>query len=203
MRTTKNKPTQNRSPKVDKFFGWSEGWIKEMKALREIALDSGLDEDLKWGQPCYTLNGKNIVLIHAFKEYCAYLFFKGAILDDPKAILIQQTENVQAGRQIRFKNMKEIVKQKATLADYIERAIALEKSGKKVPLKKHTDYAVPEELQKKLDANPALERAFEALTPGRQRGYIYYVSQAKQSKTREARVEKHVQRILAGKGIDD
>ncbi|MBS2029285.1 MAG: YdeI/OmpD-associated family protein [Deltaproteobacteria bacterium] len=198
------KAAQKTSPKVDKFFSWHEGgWVDEIKALRAIALDSGLDEDLKWGWPCYAFEGGNVVLIHAFKEYVAYLFFKGAILDDPEGILIQQTENVQAARQIRLKSLAEIKKNKKVLADYIERALKLEKAGLKVKLKKHSEYTVPEELQKALDDNPALERAFEALTPGRQRGYIYYVSQAKQSKTREDRVKKHTPRILAGKGIDD
>ena len=200
----KKKTTAQTSPKVDKFFGWHEGgWVDEIKALRTIALDCGLDEDLKWGWPCYALEGKNIVLIHAFKEYCAYLLFQGALLADPKGILVQQTENVQAARQIRFRNMKEIVKQKAALKDYIQRAIANEKAGLKVKLKKTHEYQMPEELQKALEKNPALERAFEALTPGRQRGYIYFISQAKQAKTREARVEKFTPQILAGKGIDD
>ena len=190
-------------PKVDAFFERSNPWLEEMKELRAIALGTGLTEDFKWGWPCYTHEGSNVVLIHGFKAYCAYLLFKGALLADPKKILIQQTENVQAGRQIRFKNAGEIVKKKAILKDYLQRAIENERAGLKVPLKKAHEYEVPEELQRKLDENPALEKAFEALTPGRQRGYYFYISQAKQAKTREARVEKNVKRILAGKGLDD
>jgi uncharacterized protein YdeI (YjbR/CyaY-like superfamily) len=190
-------------PKVDAFFERANPWLEEMKELRALALGAGLTEEFKWGWPCYAFEGGNVVLIHGFKEYCAYLLFKGALLADPKKLLIQQTENVQAARQIRFKNLQEIVKKKAVLEDYLERAAAIEKAGLKVPLKKAHEYEVPAELQKKLDENPALEKAFEALTPGRQRGYYFYISQAKQAKTREARVEKNVKRILAGKGLDD
>jgi uncharacterized protein YdeI (YjbR/CyaY-like superfamily) len=191
------------NPKVDFYFDKEKKWQKEIEQLRAIALDCGLMEELKWGCPCYTFNEANIVLIHVFKEYCAYLFFKGALLNDPESILIQQTKNVQSARQIRFTNVKEIVKMKAVLKAYIYEAIEVEKAGLRVKLKKTSEYPVPEEFQNKLDKNKALKKAFEALTPGRQRGYIFYFSQPKQSKTREARVEKYVQQILDGKGLDD
>ena len=171
--------------------------------MRAIVLDCGLDEDLKWGQPCYTINNKNIVLIHGFKEYCAYLFFKGALLKDEENILIQQTEHVQSPRQVRFTNVKEIVKLHKTLKAYIYEAIEVEKAGLKVKLKKASEYPVPEEFQKKLDKNRALKAAFRALTPGRQRGYLFYFSQAKQSKTRESRIEKCIPDIMNGKGLND
>jgi uncharacterized protein YdeI (YjbR/CyaY-like superfamily) len=171
--------------------------------LRMIILDCGLTEELKWGCPCYTFQNRNIVLIHGFKEYCALLFFKGALLNDPNGILIQQTENVQAARQIRFKNVREIIKLKTILKAYIYEAIEVEKAGLQVKLKKTTEYKIPEEFQKKLDQIPALKTAFNALTPGRQRAYIFYFSQAKQSKTRESRVEKYMKQILKGKGLDD
>lgn len=191
------------NPKVDFYFKKSEKWQKEITAMREIVLGCGLTEELKWGVPCYTLDKCNIVLIHVFKEYCAYLFFKGSLMKDPKGILIQQTENVQAGRQIRFTNLKEIVELKTVLKAYIKQAIEVEKSGLKVEFKKTKDYALPEEFQSKLDESSRLKEAFEALTPGRQRAYIFYFSQAKQSKTREARVEKCVDRIMDGLGLDD
>lgn len=195
--------TSKLNPKVDWFFDKPTLWQKEYAQLRMIALDCGLAEELKWGCPSYTLGGKNIVLIHGFKDYCAYLFFKGALLKDECGILIQQTPNVQVPRQIRFTNTKEIVKLAPTLKAHIKEAIELEKAGVKMTLKKTSEYKMPEELQNKLDEDSVLKKAFYALTPGRQRGYIYYISQPKLSKTREARVEKYTQQILMGKGIDD
>jgi uncharacterized protein YdeI (YjbR/CyaY-like superfamily) len=168
-----------------------------------IILDCGLAEELKWGQPCYAFQNRNIVLIHGFKEYCAILFFKGALLNDPNGILIQQTKNVQAARQVRFTDVRQIVKMGPILKAYIYEAIEVEKAGLKVPLKKTTDFIIPEEFQNKLDKSPALKTAFDALTPGRQRAYIFYFSQPKQSKTRESRVKKYIQQILKGKGLDD
>jgi uncharacterized protein YdeI (YjbR/CyaY-like superfamily) len=191
------------NPKVDFFFSKAKKWKKEFEKLREILLDCGLTEEMKWGVPCYTLQTKNIVLIHGFKEYCALLFFKGALLNDPKRILIQQTKNVQAARQIRFTNVRQIVKIKTTLKAYIHEAIQVEKAGLKVNFKKTSDFTIPEEFQNKLDKTPALKKAFAALTPGRQRAYIFYFSQPKQSKTRESRVEKYHQQILNGKGLND
>jgi uncharacterized protein YdeI (YjbR/CyaY-like superfamily) len=191
------------NPKVDFFFNKVTKWQKEYEKLRMIILDCDLIEELKWGQPCYTFQKKNIVVIHGFKEYFALLFFKGALLTDPKKILIQQTENVQSARQIRFTNVNEIMKLEKTLKTYIYEAVEVEEAGLKVELKKTSDYKVPEELQKKLNKNAALKKAFHALTPGRQRGYIFYFSQPKQSKTREARVEKSIPKILAGKGLND
>lgn len=193
----------NTNPKVDFYFDKNEKWQKEIEQLRTIVLDCGLVEELKWGCPCYVYQGSNIVLIHVFKEYCALLFFKGALLQDPNGILIQQTENVQAARQIRFTNLKEIVKLAPALKAYIYEAIEVEKAGLTVKLKKTKDFVVPEEFQKKLDKNQALKTAFEALTPGRQRAYLFYFSQAKQSKTRESRVEKYIPQILNGKGLED
>ena len=191
------------NPKVDFYFIKAKKWQEETELLRTIVLDCGLTEELKWGCPCYTLQKSNIVLIHTFKEYCALLFMKGALLQDAKGILIQQTENVQAARQIRFTNVKEIVKQKAILKAYIYEAIEVEKAGLKVELKKTEEYKIPEEFQTKLNENPVLKTAFKALTPGRQRAYIFYFSAAKQSKTREARVEKCIPQIMDGKGLDD
>jgi uncharacterized protein YdeI (YjbR/CyaY-like superfamily) len=191
------------NPKVDGLLKKAKKWQEEFETLREIVLDSPLTEEVKWGQACYTSDGRNVVLIHGFKEYCALLFFKGALLKDPKAILIQQTENVQSARQIRFTNVREIVEMKLILKAYIHEAIQVEKAGLKVKLKKTSDFKVPEEFQKKLDKNPALKKAFAALTPGRQRGYLFYFSAAKQSKTREARAEKCMPQILMGKGLDD
>ncbi|MDB4904384.1 MAG: hypothetical protein JWQ63_3665 [Mucilaginibacter sp.] len=191
------------NPKVDFFFNKAKQWQEEYEKLRMIMLDCGLTEELKWGCPCYTLNKQNIVLIHGFKEYCALLFFKGALLNDANGILIQQTENVQSGRQIRFTNVLEIVEMEPIVKAYIYEAIEVEKAGLKVALKTTADFTVPEEFQSKLDRIPALKTAFEALTPGRQRGYLFYFSQPKQSRTRDARVEKYIPQILDGKGLDD
>lgn len=189
--------------KVDFYFSEDKNWQKEIEKLRTIALDCGLTEELKWGVPCYTFQKSNIVLIHVFKEYCAFLFFKGALLKDPNGILIQQTEHVQAARQIRFTNVAEITRMKAVLKTYIHEAIDVEKAGLKVNLKKSTEFNIPEEFQNKLDGTPALKAAFDALTPGRQRGYLLYFSAPKQSKTRASRVEKFTQQILDGKGLND
>ena len=191
------------NPKVDFFFSKEKKWQNELEQLRMIILDCGLTEELKWGVPCYTFQKSNIVLIHAFKEYCALLFFKGALLNDAHGILIQQTENVQAARQIRFTNVREIVEMESILKAYIYEAIEVEKAGLKVKLKQTADFKIPEEFQNKLDKNAALKKAFDALTPGRQRAYIFHFSQPKLSKTREARVEKYIPQILAGKGLDD
>lgn len=191
------------NPKVDFFFTKAKKWKEELEQMRVIALDCGLSEELKWGCPCYTLNGTNIVLIHAFKEYCAFLFFKGALLSDANGMLIQQTENVQSARQIRFTNLKEITDHQAVLKAYIYEAIEVEKAGLKVPMKKTKEFAIPDEFRKKLDQNQSLKTAFEALTPGRQRAYLLHFASAKQSKTREARIEKYIPQILSGKGIDD
>lgn len=191
------------NPKVNWYFEKDTKWQKEFEQLRMIILDCSLIEELKWGNPCYTFEGNNIVLIHGFKEYCALLFFKGSLLKDTHHILIQQTKNVQAARQARFANVKEITKLKATLKAYIYEAIEVEKAGLKVPMKKTKEYKIPEEFQKKLVENPNLEKAFKALTPGRQRGYLLYFSQAKQSKTRESRIEKYAKAILNGKGLND
>lgn len=194
--------TSIMNPRVDFFFK-SVKWHDEYEQLRMIALDCGLKEELKWGCPCYSLDKKNIVLIHGFKDYCAVLFFKGALLKDPKGILIQQTKNVQSARQVRFTSVKEIIRLGPTLKKYLKEAIDVEKAGLKVMLKKTTDYAVPEEFQVKLAKMPALKKAFAALTPGRQRAYLFYFSQPKQAKTREARIEKYLPQILGGKGLDD
>ena len=191
------------NPKVDFYFTKAKKWQEELEQLRMIVLYCGLTEELKWGVPCYTFQKSNIVLIHVFKEYCALLFFKGALLNDAKGILIQQTENVQAARQIRFTNVREIVKMKPILKVYIHEAIEVEKAGLKVNFKKTTEFKIPEEFQTKLDKIPALKAAFYALTPGRQRAYILYFSAPKQSKTRESRVEKCMQKILNGKGLND
>jgi len=191
------------NPKVDQFINRASQWQEEYKKLRMITLDCQLTEELKWGVPCYTSENKNIVLIHGFKEYCAILFPKGALLKDTQRILIQQTENVQAARQIRFTNLQEIVELEATLKDYINEAVDVEKAGMKVALKPNTEYTIPEELQHKFDELPALKTAFEALTPGRQRAYILNFSQPKQSKTRVTRIEKYTQHILDGKGLND
>ncbi len=191
------------NPNVDWYFSKAEKWQKEIKKLRAIILDCDLVEELKWGCPCYTFEKKNIVLIHTFKEYCAILFFKGALLKDKKAILIQQTENVQAARQMRFTSLAEITKLEKSIKAYVYEAIEVEESGLKVELKKTKEYEVPEEFQKKLNKSAALKKAFNALTPGRQRGYLLYFSSAKQAKTREARVEKYIPKILEGKGLED
>jgi len=197
------------NPKVNWFFDKPNTWQEAFIKLRSIILDCGLTEELKWGQPCYTFtspDGKkksNIVLIHGFNEYCAMLFFKGALMKDPEGILIQQTEQVQSARQIRFISVREITSAKSILKSYVKEAIEIEKAGKKVELKKTSEFKVPEEFQEKLDEFPALKTAFKALTPGRQRGYLLYFSSAKQSKTRMSRIEKYKQAILNGKGLDD
>jgi uncharacterized protein YdeI (YjbR/CyaY-like superfamily) len=191
------------NPKVDFYFNKAKKWQLELEKLRAIALDCGLTEELKWGCPCYTLNKSNIVLIHDFKEYCAFLFFKGALLNDANNILIQQTENVQAARQIRFISLMQIVELEPDLKAYIFEAIEVEKASLKVELKKTKDFTVVEEFQHKLDAIPVLKAAFESLTPGRQRAYLMHFSAAKQSKTREARVGKYIPQILNGRGLDD
>jgi uncharacterized protein YdeI (YjbR/CyaY-like superfamily) len=191
------------NPKVDFYFSKAKKWQEELERLRAIVLDCGLTEELKWGVPCYTFQKSNIVLIHAFKEYCALLFFKGALLNDANGILVQQTKNVQSARQIRFTSVREIVKLKSILKAYIFEAVEVEEAGLKVNFKKTKEFIVPEEFQKKLDKISALKTAFKALTPGRQRAYILYFSAPKQSKTRESRVEKCMPQILNGKGIDD
>lgn len=191
------------NPKVDAFINKAKSWQEEYIKLRSIILDCELTEEFKWMHPCYTQNNKNIVLIHGFKEYVALLFHKGALLKDPEGILVQQTENVQAARQIRFTNLQEIVEKEALLKAYIHEAIAVEEAGLEVELKKNEEYSVPEELQQKFAENPAFKEAFEALTPGRQRAYLLHFSQAKQAKTREARIEKYLPHILEGKGLND
>lgn len=191
------------NPKVDFFFKKAKQWREEFGKLRAIVLDCGLSEELRWGKPCYAFEESNVVLIHGFKEYCALLFMKGALLKDPRRILVQQTKNVQAARQIRFTNVQEIAGMEATLKAYIKEAVEVEKAGLEVRYKKTSEFKIPEEFQSRLDKSAALKKAFAALTPGRQRGYLLYFSGAKQSKTREARVEKCVPQILDGKGLDD
>lgn len=189
--------------KIDFYFSKAKKWQEELEQLRMIVLDCGLAEELKWGSPCYTFQKKNIVLLHVFKEYCAILFFKGALLHDANHILVQQTENVQSGRQVRFTNIREIIEMEPILKAYIHEAIEVEKAGLKVELKKTSEYKVPEEFQHQLDENPSLKKAFDALTPGRQRAYLFYFSGPKQSKTRESRIEKYIGQILQGKGLND
>ena len=191
------------NPRVDFYFSKATKWQEELKKLRMIILDCHLTEELKWGVPCYTFQKRNIVLIHAFKEYCALLFFKGTLLHDANGILIQQTKNVQAARQIRFNNVREIVKMETILKAYIHEAIGVEKAGLKVNFKRTAEFIIPKEFQNKLNEIPALKTAFHALTPGRQRAYILYFSSPKQSKTRESRVEKCMRQILDGKGLND
>jgi uncharacterized protein YdeI (YjbR/CyaY-like superfamily) len=191
------------NPNVDFYFSKAKKWQEELEQLRMIVLDCGLTEELKWGCPCYTFQKSNIVLIHVFKEYCALLFFKGALLNDINGMLIQQTENVQAARQIRFTNVGEIVEMETILKAYIYEAIEVEKAGLQVDFKKPTEFTIPEEFQNKLDEIPALKTAFDVLTPGRQRAYMLHFSAPKQSKTRESRVEKCMQQILNGKGLND
>lgn len=191
------------TPKVDFFFDKADKWQQELNLMRTISLECQLTEELKWGVPCYTFQNANIVLIYSFKEYCAFLFFKGALLKDTDSILIQQSENVQAARQIRFTNLQEIIDLKAVLKTYIYQAVEVEKAGLKVELKKTSEFEVAEEFQKKLDEMPNLQKAFYALTPGRQRAYLLHFSQPKQSKTRESRVEKNISNILDGKGLND
>jgi uncharacterized protein YdeI (YjbR/CyaY-like superfamily) len=191
------------NPLVSKVHGKEKRWRAEYAALRKLCLDSGLNEELKWGQACYDLDGGNVVLIHGFKEYCALLFMKGALLKDPNGILVQQTKNVQAARQIRFASLADINKRKAVIKTYIREAIAIEKSGAKVVMKTAAQFDSPPEFQERLDDDPKLAEAFHALTPGRQRGYLLHFAGAKQSATRAARVERHVPRILKGLGLDD
>jgi len=198
------KPKTGRmNPLVSKVHGQEKSWPAEFAALRQLCLGSGLNEELKWGQACYDLDGGKVVLIHGFKQYCALLFMKGALLKDPKGILVQQTENVQAARQIRFASLSDINKQQAAIKAYIKEAIALEKSGAKVKMKSVAQFTAPEELQKRLDGDVALAEAFHSLTPGRQKAYLLHFAGAKQSATRAARVEKHAPRILRGLGLDD
>lgn len=189
--------------KVEKYIEKIERWKEETKLLRKICLDCGLDEDFKWMHPCYTFQGNNIVLIHGFKEYCAFLFHKGALLQDTNNILIQQTENVQSARQIRFTKVQEIIDLKSIIKAYIFEAIEVEKAGLKVKMKKTSEFKMPDEFKKTLEDNPDLKSTFKALTPGRQRGYLLYFSQAKQSKTRESRIEKSIPKIFEGKGLND
>ncbi|MES2627667.1 MAG: YdeI/OmpD-associated family protein [Bacteroidota bacterium] len=191
------------NPKTDWYFEKAGKWQSEISTLRTILLGSDLHEELKWGCPCYQLDKKNVVLIHTFKEYCALLFFKGALMKDRSGLLIQQTENVQSARQMRFTGLEEVLERQTIIREYILEAIEIEKAGLKVELKKTTDYAVPEEFQVCLNDLPELKTAFEALTPGRQRGYLFHFSQAKQAKTREARIEKYIPKILEGKGLED
>ena len=198
-----NSRNQDSSPKVDAYLARAKNWRAEFEKLRKIILDCGLTEELKWGCPCYSFEKRNIVLIHGFKEYCALLFFKGALLKDPNSILIQQTENVQAARQIRFTSVRDIGRLKTTLTAYVKEAIEVEKAGLKVNFKRTSQFRVPEEFQDKLAERPALKTAFNALTPGRQRAYILYFSSPKQSKTRASRVAKYVPQILKGKGLND
>ena len=191
------------NPQVDFFFRSPGKWQKEFQKLRDIVLRCGVEEQLRWGKACYTADGHNVVLIHGFKDYCALLFFKGALLKDPDGILVQQTPNVQAARQVRFTSVDEITRNEAVLKRYIQEAIAAERAGLKVALKTTADFKVPAEFQNKLKQRPALKKAFEALTPGRQRQYLLHFAAAKQSQTRESRIEKCAERILRGKGLND
>lgn len=191
------------NPKVNFFFENAGQWQEEFEKLRTIALSTELTEDLKWGCPCYTYEGKNIFLIHGFKEYCALLFFKGALMKDPDSILIQQSKNVQAARQIRFTEVSQINDLEEVIRDYMFEAVEIEESGAKVEMKKTKEFEMAEEFQEKLDQDPALQEAFKALTPGRQRAYLLHFSSAKQSKTREARIEKCIPQIMAGIGLND
>lgn len=191
------------NPKVDAYYERQENWRAQSQALRKIVLDCGLTEELKWGEPCYTVDGGNVIIIHGFKEYCALLFFKGALMKDPNTILIRQTENVQGARQIRFTDLAEIDRMTDILAAYVLEAVAVEKAGLKVEYRKTEEFPVPDEFQARLDAEPELKIAFEALTPGRQRAYLLNFAAPKQAKTREARIEKYLSRILEGKGLHD
>lgn len=191
------------NPKVDAFMEKTEQWRPEFEVLRNLALDSGLTEELKWGQPCYTLEGGNVFLIHGFKEYCAILFMKGALMQDNDGLLIQQTQKVQAARQLRFKDLSEIEQKSSQIAAYMQDAIEIERAGLTVELKPVEEFAVPIELQTRFDGDEAFREAFEALTPGRRRAYLLHFTEPKQSKTREARIEKHLPRILDGKGLTD
>lgn len=191
------------NPEVDWFFEKDTQWKTEFNKLRSVVLSTGLVEELKWGHPCYTLNGANVVLIHGFKEYCAYLFHKGVLLKDTEGILVQQTENVQSARQIRFTDLHDINSQEEALKAYIYEAIEVEKAGLQVKMKETSEFNMPKEFEAVLEENPNIKQAFESLTPGRQRGYLLYFSQAKQAKTREARIEKYIPYILEGKGLND
>jgi uncharacterized protein YdeI (YjbR/CyaY-like superfamily) len=191
------------NPKVDAFLSRTVEWRQEFEALRAIILDAPLTEDLKWGVPCYTVEGKNVVLIHGFKEYCAILFVKGALLKDPDNILIRQTENVQSARQVRFTRVREIVELGPVLKAYLDEAVEVEKAGLKVERKTTDEFAMPDEFRARLDETPALKAAFEALTPGRQRAYLLHFASPKQAKTREARIDKHTPQILEGRGLND
>jgi uncharacterized protein YdeI (YjbR/CyaY-like superfamily) len=193
----------NINPKVGFYFNKAAKWQKEVQTLRTIILDCGLTEELKWGCPCYMFQQNNIVLIHDFKDYCALLFLKGALLNDADGILIQQTENVQAARQIRFTNIDEVIEREAVIKAYVFEAIEVEKAGLQVVLKKTKDFIIAEEFRNKLDEHPALITAFNALTPGRQKAYLLHFAAPKQAKTREARVEKCIPQILNGKGLND
>lgn len=191
------------NPKVDSFLQRAKNWREEFEKLRTIALDCGLTEDLKWGQPCYSFQDRNIVLIHGFKDYCALLFFKGALMKDANNLLIRQTENVQAGRQVRFANVQQVVEREAILKSYILEAVEVEKSGAGVGVRQTADFAVCEEFRRKLAETPALKAAFDLLTPGRQRAYLLHFSAPKQAKTRESRIDKNIAKILDGLGLDD
>lgn len=191
------------NPKVAQFLSKAKKWQDEMTLLREIIMECALEEDFKWMHPCYTQDNANVVLIHGFKDYCALLFFKGVLMKDEKKILIQQTENVQDRRQLRFKNVEEIEKLESVIKEYIQEAIAIEKAGLKVVMKTTAEFHMPEEFQTVLEDMPELKKAFQTLTPGRQKAYLLYFSSAKQAKTREARIEKHLEKILSGKGLDD
>jgi uncharacterized protein YdeI (YjbR/CyaY-like superfamily) len=199
----KNSATGVKNPKVDGFLKSAEKWQGEMTELRKTAFDSGLTEELKWGVPTYTLNGNNVILIHAFKEYCAVLFVKGALLKDPKHVMVQQTENVQASRQVRFTNIKDVIKLKPALKALVKEAIEAEKAGLQVKFKKTAEFNIPDEFKDMLDKNSALKAAFYKLTPGRQRGYLLFFSSAKQPETRVSRIEKSMDKIFDGKGLND
>jgi uncharacterized protein YdeI (YjbR/CyaY-like superfamily) len=194
---------QKMNPLVTKVHGKEKRWSREFAALRQLCLASGLNEELKWGQACYDLNGSNVLLIHGFKDYCALLFMRGALLKDPKGLLIQQTKNVQSARQLRFTSLADVTEHKSAIKAYIADAIAVDKSGAKVAKKATAQFDVPEEFLNRLDDDPKLAEAFHALTPGRQRGYLLHFAGAKQSATRAARVDKHAPRILKGLGLDD
>ena len=191
------------NPLVTKVLGKEKRWSSELAALRRLCLATGLNEELKWGQACYDLNGGNVVLIHGFKEYCALLFMKGALLEDPKCVLVQQTKNVQSARQLRFTSLADVTRKKSAIKACLADAIAVEKSGAKVAKKSVAQFAVPEELLNRMDDDPKFAEAFHALTPGRQRGYLLHFAGAKQSATRTSRIEKHAPRILKGLGLDD
>jgi uncharacterized protein YdeI (YjbR/CyaY-like superfamily) len=195
--------TARMNSSIDFFFRKAKQWKPEYETLRILLLECGLTEEAKWGVPCYTYEGNNIVLMHGFKDYCALLFFKGALMKDVAGILVAQTENVQSGRQIRFAHLQEIIEMEPILKDYVAEAIAVEKAGLKVEFKKTAEFTMPDELQTRFDQEPDFKAAFEGLTPGRQRGYLLYFAGAKQAKTRESRIEKCIPKILEGKGLND